>query len=227
MFDTHHSRFKKASRKNGFSMIELIVILAIIAILFVVLLGTYISQVSRARDADRKRDLDAIKTALEDYYNDNTCYPSKATFEGYACESDDFSPYMRVFPCDPLSGEHYRYEPRLDICSGYRIFTSLENTSDKSILSAGCTADGCVANMDENYGVAVGVKLTDFVAPAPSPTAQPTPEPTIDPDATLYACHNGDCNQYSYSALLEASCSEVSYAPNCGGCSPGETWCSF
>jgi prepilin-type N-terminal cleavage/methylation domain-containing protein len=62
-------------QKQGFSMIELLVAIALVAILLIILFLSLTKQTARSRDAERKSDLERIKVAFEDYYNDNSCYP--------------------------------------------------------------------------------------------------------------------------------------------------------
>ena len=54
-------------------MIELLVVVAILAILMVVAMMGWRTQTVKAKDAKRKDDLYRLKVAFEDYYNDNEC----------------------------------------------------------------------------------------------------------------------------------------------------------
>lgn len=56
---------KKISNYRGFTLVELLVVVAIIAILSVIGLTIFTSAQSNARDARRKSDVDAIANALE------------------------------------------------------------------------------------------------------------------------------------------------------------------
>ncbi len=61
--------------KRGFTLVELLVSIAIIATLTAILLPNFMGARERARDAQRIQDLDAVKTALRMYYNDKQSYP--------------------------------------------------------------------------------------------------------------------------------------------------------
>ena len=62
---------------GGFTLLELLVVITIIAILAAIGLGNYTRTLSRGRDAKRRADLKAIQNALEQYYvNHDNNYPS-------------------------------------------------------------------------------------------------------------------------------------------------------
>lgn len=69
-------------------MVELLVVISIIATLTAILLPNFMGARERARDAQKKQDLGAIKNALRLYYNDNQSYPPDTT---------DLSPYLNSY----------------------------------------------------------------------------------------------------------------------------------
>ena len=66
----------KEKSRAGFSLIELLAVMAIIAVLTGILLPNYMGARERARDAKKMQELNTIKTALRMYYNDNQNYPA-------------------------------------------------------------------------------------------------------------------------------------------------------
>ncbi len=64
-------------KARGFTLVELLVAISIIAVLTAVLLPNFMGARERARDAKKKQNLYAIKNALRMYYNDNQIYPPK------------------------------------------------------------------------------------------------------------------------------------------------------
>ncbi|HOZ03652.1 MAG TPA: type II secretion system protein [Candidatus Woesebacteria bacterium] len=149
------TRFRK-----GFTMVEMMIIMALIGILSVSIGWQVTRQLSRARDSERKDDLAKIKLAFEDYYNDNESYPPDDTILTN-CGGAQLMPYLPVIPCDPSTHDPYLYEPDL-ATGGYRVYAILENPAEKSVTdlncggSLGCNVPGFPAY---NYGVAVGVPV--------------------------------------------------------------------
>jgi prepilin-type N-terminal cleavage/methylation domain-containing protein len=62
-------------RKKGFSLIELLVAVSIIAALMAFTMSNLLGARERARDAKKKEELSQLKNALRMYYNDYQRYP--------------------------------------------------------------------------------------------------------------------------------------------------------
>lgn len=61
--------------KRGFTLVELLVTIAIIATLSAILLPNFMGARQKAMDSKKIQDMNMIKTALRTYYNDNQTYP--------------------------------------------------------------------------------------------------------------------------------------------------------
>lgn len=94
-----------AKRHRAFTLIELLIVITIIGILAVALIPRLTGGPSRARDAQRKSDLQQIATALEFYANDNNGgYPQGVGCVGTLFVSGGTYPltnYMTTIPDDP------------------------------------------------------------------------------------------------------------------------------
>ena len=98
--------------------------------------------IDRGNDARRKRDLGKIKVAMEEYYNDNKCYPSGAILVSLNSQSvcntsvPQF-PGLNPWPCDPSTNMPYLVT--VDSSSGcpkwFKVFAELRNKNDKDIPS--------------------------------------------------------------------------------------------
>lgn len=62
-------------KKAGFTLVELLVSIAIIATLTAILLPNFMGARERAKDTQKIQDMAAIKNALRAYYNDYQTYP--------------------------------------------------------------------------------------------------------------------------------------------------------
>lgn len=135
-------------QKKAISLVEVIIVMAILMILMVVALGIFkpAAMVNRSQDAKRKADLERIKTAFEDYYNDKGCYPDYNQYghkmiDKTYCGQDFFKPWLGKWLCDP-DGESYP----IIISEGsgsescpklFKIMAKLENNSDPNLYNQG------------------------------------------------------------------------------------------
>lgn len=86
-----------ARRKGlGFTLIELIVVMLIIAMLATLAVPRYFGSVQKSRDAVLKENLALMRSALDKYYGDNDKYPA-------ALEDLVSHKYLRSIPPDPLT----------------------------------------------------------------------------------------------------------------------------
>jgi prepilin-type N-terminal cleavage/methylation domain-containing protein len=148
------------SKNYGFTLMELMIVVALILLIAAGFLTNWQNQVERGRDATKKRDLANLQRALEEYANDNGCYPSEEIYNAFTCDSPVFESYgLKEFPCNDDTKQPYDYYPQADSCDGYRIFVNLRGKGDPDIARVGCDA-GCVVNgQTYNFGVSNGVPL--------------------------------------------------------------------
>lgn len=76
---TTKKKSKRQSKKKGFTLIELLVVSTIIVVLSVVGLVSFSSASQKARDAQRKADVESVRAAAVLYKIDNGFYPSGET----------------------------------------------------------------------------------------------------------------------------------------------------
>ncbi|MBI1919207.1 prepilin-type N-terminal cleavage/methylation domain-containing protein [Candidatus Microgenomates bacterium] len=119
---------------DGFTLVELLVVMMIIGVLFAVLLVNFKGVKERSRDGQRKSDLRQIQSALELYRADQGRYPLRAEFPSSCGDplrggiGTSTVTYMQKIPCDPLDNVLYRYaSPSV---TGYSLTACLENAAD-------------------------------------------------------------------------------------------------
>jgi len=134
-----------ARRSLGFTLIEIIIVMALLAILSTALWSNFISAINKGKDSRRKQDLKTIVEALELYYNDEASYPLELIW-GISLANPDGTVYLQKIPNDPLSNRSYCYD-RSDE-NTFIIYTNLENPNDSERLSipVTCSADGLEYN---------------------------------------------------------------------------------
>ncbi len=67
------------TNQKGFTLVELLVVIAIIAILSTLAVVALNSARQKSRDAKRVSDIKQVQTALELYFGDQNAYPTAAT----------------------------------------------------------------------------------------------------------------------------------------------------
>lgn len=101
-------------KQNGFSMLEVMVVIAIIGIMMGVMVPVFMGNDDKARVSAAKQDIDAIATALDLYKLDNRRYPT--TDQGLEAlvsppdDADNWSEngYLKKLKDDPW-GNPYQY----------------------------------------------------------------------------------------------------------------------
>jgi type II secretion system protein G len=128
------------SNSRGFTLVELLVSISIIAVLTALLTANFVGAKQRGRDGQRKANAYNMQSALELYRADVGTYPLTLTGCGTALKSPTGTTYMQKLPCDPSTNAGYYYNSTDGVT--YKIITCLENRedSDKSTDSADTSA---------------------------------------------------------------------------------------
>jgi len=149
--------------KKGVTLTEILIVMAILIVLIAAAIGAInpIGIFNRARDAQRKKDLNRIKISFEDYFNDKGCYPNKVMVDALInrinCGGRVFSPWLVPWPCDPDGSPYPIVAGDDDNCpKWYKVMTNLENPNDSQISYPGPSTLGSGATVPVNYSVSGG-----------------------------------------------------------------------
>lgn len=134
-----------ACRQAGFTLVELLVTISILATLIAVLLPNLMGSRQRARDSRRIQELAAVKNALRLYYNDNQSYPDG---DGVTDLSAELSEYFLG-----VEGVGYTYY-QTGSGEGFNLCVGLEAGAGDSDVESQV---GCGANSSSVCGLGVGV----------------------------------------------------------------------
>jgi len=133
--------------QKGFTLVEILVVIAVIGILASIGVVTYRDIQMRGRDQKRKSDLQELQLALEQYrINNNGQYPSVSAADetsnyigkvsGLTNKLITGTPtYMQIVPLDPLNQDNcktylYMHDSTR---TKYTLFAHLENTVDPDV----------------------------------------------------------------------------------------------
>lgn len=218
---------KQEIKQKGFTLIEILVAATILATLVggVVLSLNPIGQITKGQDSQRLADIQAVKTAIDLYYNDTKCYPQQVPFGNEWRVNNTV--YMKKVPQDPRcnngQGTCYKYRTEsTSSCPQWNVVFSqlskssaLTNTCALSSLSNcapggytggswACTMSGAV-NCDTLASASLITGL-ETVSPTPTatpiPSATPTPTPTPPAGSVTYSMDNGTANPDPYQATI-------------------------
>lgn len=101
---------EKKNKNKGFTLVELLVVIAIIGVLATLLLLQLGGARGKARDAKRISDISQLRTAIEQYFDDNSgTYPAMSLYD----VSDPLKAYIGLGrmanTTDPLDQAQYGY----------------------------------------------------------------------------------------------------------------------
>ncbi|MFA6185258.1 MAG: prepilin-type N-terminal cleavage/methylation domain-containing protein [Candidatus Shapirobacteria bacterium] len=122
-------------RNLGFTLVEILIVMTIVIMIAIIMIGAFvmINPVNKSRDSQRKKDLNRIKQAFEEYFNDKGYYPQDISNWNIKsnCHSNsiNFSQYLSPWPCDP-DGNPYMV---IAETNKFRVMTNLENKEDDDI----------------------------------------------------------------------------------------------
>jgi general secretion pathway protein G len=137
------------------------VVISVIGLLTALIMVNFNAARERARDVQRKSDLDQIKKALRMYYNDQNLYPETSSTGNKICGcttpctsftwgQDSFKCsnmiYMKLLPQDPnykqAGDPNYNYA-QADSGQSFCLWATLENKSDGDIAKSKSRCSAC------------------------------------------------------------------------------------
>jgi len=90
----------------GFTLIELMITVAVVAILASIAYPSYQAQLRTSRRADAQASLMELQNFMERYFTENNCYESKGADNSCASTGDNSDPNL-PFTASPRSGTAY------------------------------------------------------------------------------------------------------------------------
>lgn len=144
--------FKKGKKSNGFTLVEILVVMVIVAVLSTLSMVAFAGARKTSRDQKRKADLEQMRSALEMYRSDCLTYPAALASPLTGCPPSGTTTYMSTVPSDAGS---YGYRYIYLTPNSYCLCAMLEmggSTVTAACVTAGCSGTAC-GGQPCNYSV--------------------------------------------------------------------------
>lgn len=113
------SYIERMRHKRGFTLVELLVVIVVLAVLAAIVLPKFMNSSSRSKESALKSDLKLARNAISLFQTDTGVYPksladlSATSADGVTATitaSDWHGPYLESIPTDPVSGNALNYD---------------------------------------------------------------------------------------------------------------------
>ena len=131
------------TKKQGLTLIELLIVLAIVGLLISVLVVSFGGPKEQANDARRTADIQQILKAMDLCYDDSDCGAGANQYistTGGANAITTISTYLPSVPIDPVDSSPYQYvwidNSGLPLIDKYCVYTKLEAPATDTWIAA-------------------------------------------------------------------------------------------
>ena len=111
--------------RTGFTLIELIVVLTVLALLLTIAVPRYFSHIEHAKEATLKQDLTVMRDAIDKFHGDKGRYPEQL-------EELVSARYIRTIPVDPIT----------ESASTWRVIAPTDTEAKGAVYDIKSGADG-------------------------------------------------------------------------------------
>lgn len=126
---TRHPTERQAARTRGFTLVEMLVVMAIIGLLLSIVAPRYIGTLERSKETMVKQDLAVMREAISNFHHDLNRYPE-------SLEEMVQKKYLRAIPMDPVTGRSDTW------ISSYSNDPAEQGLADVLSGAEGSTSDG-------------------------------------------------------------------------------------
>jgi prepilin-type N-terminal cleavage/methylation domain-containing protein len=150
------------SKLRGFTLIEIMVTVAIIGILTAVILATLDSARTKGRDANRISEIKQLEGAIENYFSSCYFFPENLSELNDPENCSNYTPVLSSFPKDAANNtyKYYQDDGENDDGKRFHLCAHLESPyggKGKVALEPFASSDECNGNDSKTFDVAGGV----------------------------------------------------------------------
>jgi len=157
---------KSLKRSKGFTIIEVLAVIAIMGILTAVIYSSFGGAQAKSRDQKRVSDINLIKLSLEAYLNKNGQYPVTLS-----ALTPTFIASIPSSPNGGPSGSSYGYnyfpitQSSLDpsVCTSYQLWTTFENQNTYLLSKKGFNSSPPLTQCQGGTGIRVDASANPLI----------------------------------------------------------------
>jgi prepilin-type N-terminal cleavage/methylation domain-containing protein len=153
---------KRRQNQLGFTLIEIMVTVAIIGILTAVILAALDGARTKARDANRISEIKQLEGAIENYFSSCYKFPEVLADLNTSGCANNYKPVLSSFPKDAANNtyKYYQDDGENDDGKRFHLCAHLESAyggKGKVALGPFASGDECNGNDSKTFDVAGGV----------------------------------------------------------------------
>lgn len=183
-------RIARYTRSLGFTLVELLIVVAIIGVLSTIGVPTFKKMVQKSKKSEAKVNLGGLYTAEQAFFSEYGAYGNRIDKVGFEVDGQNLI-YVVGFPADGGCGNIGQVQPYVDspiganlnqVYNGY--YASATTVLGNTIMKAGCNGTGAAAWAAAQSG-ALGGTIIDAVYTKGGTAPAVAADSKSDPDAFI------------------------------------------